>query len=60
VADLDGFIHHLRQQDIPLAGGPEPIEVIPGNNCKVIALRSPDGCWLEFYQAEKAAGSLIL
>jgi len=51
VPNLDAYMQHLAQQGIPLAAGPISATLAPGGETRFIALRTPDGAWLEFYQA---------
>lgn len=53
VPDLDAYMHHLQQQGIPLAAGPISVALAPGGEARFIAVRTPDGAWLEFYQANE-------
>ncbi len=50
VENLNGFTAHLERQGIALAAGPARIPIAPKGNANAIAIRAPNGSWLEFYE----------
>lgn len=52
VNDLEAWLKHLEPHDIhPENTGIIETRLEPFGPCRLAALRSPDGAWLEFYQA---------
>ncbi len=47
LADVEA---RLRKAAVPLAAGPAMLDVAPYGRVRLLAVRAPDGAWLEFYE----------
>lgn len=52
VSDLAGLEARLRAARWPLARGPARVRIEPYGNVRWLAVQSPDGAWLEFFETE--------
>jgi catechol 2,3-dioxygenase-like lactoylglutathione lyase family enzyme len=50
VRHLDAFYKHLTERSVMIARPPAPVDMSPFGTARMLALRSPDGAWLEFYE----------
>jgi catechol 2,3-dioxygenase-like lactoylglutathione lyase family enzyme len=56
VSDLTGYHRQLLERGVPLVAGPAELVLEPYGRVKILAVRSPDGAWLEFMQEVGEAG----
>lgn len=50
VTDLGRLLTRLTEQGIAIAAGPADMMLPPYGEVRMLAIQSPDGAWLEFYQ----------
>jgi catechol 2,3-dioxygenase-like lactoylglutathione lyase family enzyme len=50
VSRLDALEARLRKAAIPVAAGPAMLDIAPYGRVRLLAVRAPDGAWLEFYE----------
>ncbi len=53
VSNIEKFYAHLQEQNVTSESNIQEMEVAPYGMCNVLALRSPDGAWLEFLEVIK-------
>jgi catechol 2,3-dioxygenase-like lactoylglutathione lyase family enzyme len=51
VSDLGALQRRLASRDVAPAAGPQTVEVEPYGPVEMMAVRAPEGAWLEFYEA---------
>lgn len=51
VVGLDALAARLRQHDVAVVGEIESVVLPPYGNVRLLAVRGPEGMWLEFYEA---------
>jgi len=50
VRNLDRLLTRLHEHDIEIVAGPATVTLPPYGEARLVAIRSPDGAWLEFFQ----------
>lgn len=50
VRDMGPLLERFGDADIPIVAGPEKLRLPPYGDVRIVAIRSPDGAWLEFFQ----------
>ena len=49
VSDWPGFLTHLENENIPIVAGPTRTTLAPYGEVDILAIRAPEGAWLEFF-----------
>ena len=52
VADLDAFAELVERENIEVAMQPMRVELAPYGDARLMAVRGPDGVWLEFFELD--------
>ncbi len=52
VADIDAFAALVKRENIEVAMQPTRVELAPYGHARLMAVRGPEGVWLEFFELE--------
>ncbi|MEO0574795.1 MAG: VOC family protein [Pseudomonadota bacterium] len=53
VKDMNSFYARMQQHDVTVAFAPVTTEIKPYGNVRLMAVRGPDGVWIEFYEQQQ-------
>ena len=59
VADMDALLHRFQDRGIQPVAGPASLELQPYGRLRAVAVRAPEGAWLEFLELASLAEEIL-